>query len=489
MKQLIEGKDYSINEYMTKDKKNNTTTKTICPTCSKCKHKGQCNNRKNLYKMRICKDCKNCKDKEHCDKFYIYLKYKGEILKDARDTTGQIVRKQFNGKSREEVYKKIVDYINYINEHGYSKEQITKEDETIVSLAKKKTKSKLNSGEINPNTYGRINDTIKIIDRNKIGNIPISKVTPQMIKNFFESNRSYSNSTLNKLRSVLVNSFKYAKKQKIIKENILDDEDLLKLPKSFKNTKVVDAFSRKEEYILTKYINEHNNKYNLIILLALYTGMRIGEVLALKPEDIQFDVGKYGSIKIQRTLTKNMNGEVIVGTKTKTKNGMRVNDLTLKSRQIIEEALKRRKPNRYGLIFIRNNGKLFEDGQINSAFKRICKNAGLRLIQQKHKKTTASKGAHYVNYMSSDVNTHMLRHTFATRCIEAGVRIEVLQKLLGHSDIQTTINTYGKIYDYLSQSALTKYSNYMNETNEKFDKEFNKLEENMEKETNISYNK
>ena len=91
--------------------------------------------------------------------------------------------------------------------------------------------------------------------------------------------------------------------------------------------------------------------------------------------------------------------------------------------------------------------------------------------------------------MSSDVNTHMLRHTFATRCIEAGVRIEVLQKLLGHSDIQTTINTYGKIYDYLSQNALTKYSNYMNETNEKFDKEFNKLEENMEKETNISYNK
>ena len=155
----------------------------------------------------------------------------------------------------------------------------------------------------------------------------------------------------------------------------------------------------------------------------------------------------------------------------------------------IEEALKRRKPNRYGLIFIRNNGKLFEDGQINSAFKRICKNAGLRLIQQKHKKTTASKGVHYVNYMSSDVNTHMLRHTFATRCIEAGVRIEVLQKLLGHSDIQTTINTYGKIYDYLSQSALSKYSNYMNETNEKFDKEFNKLEENMEKETNISYNK
>ena len=74
-----------------------------------------------------------------------------------------------------------------------------------------------------------------------------------------------------------------------------------------------------------------------------------------------------------------------------------------------------------------------------------------------------------------------LRHTFATRCIESGVRIEVLQKILGHANIQITVNTYGKIYDYYTQKELSKYADYMETTNEKFDEEFNKLEENYNK--------
>lgn len=45
----------------------------------------------------------------------------------------------------------------------------------------------------------------------------------------------------------------------------------------------------------------------------------------------------------------------------------------------------------------------------------------------------------------------MLRHTFATRCIEAGVDLLVLQKLMGHANIETTINTYGDIYNYYKQ--------------------------------------
>ena len=59
--------------------------------------------------------------------------------------------------------------------------------------------------------------------------------------------------------------------------------------------------------------------------------------------------------------------------------------------------------------------------QVNSAFKRICKNAGIKVIMTKHKKVSKTKGVHYVNEKTSEAHTHMLRHTFATRCIEVGM--------------------------------------------------------------------
>ena len=72
LKTLVEGKDYSVHEYVTKDKRKDNN-RPMCPICSNCNHKEFCANRKKLFKMKECEDCSNCKDKEHCDKFYIYL--------------------------------------------------------------------------------------------------------------------------------------------------------------------------------------------------------------------------------------------------------------------------------------------------------------------------------------------------------------------------------------------------------------------------------
>ena len=66
----------------------------------------------------------------------------------------------------------------------------------------------------------------------------------------------------------------------------------------------------------------------------------------------------------------------------------------------------------------------------------------------------------------------MLRHTFATRCIEAGVPMEVLQKILGHANIQTTINIYVDIFDYYQRHHINNYSEYMAKVNEKYNNEF-----------------
>ena len=143
---------------------------------------------------------------------------------------------------------------------------------------------------------------------------------------------------------------------------------------------------------------------------------------------------------------------------------------------MLEQALREMKPNKYGLIFAYKEDKIFVDTQVNSAFKRICKDANIRVITGTHKKTNVKGEISYCKCMTSKVNTHMLRHTFATRCIEASIPIEVLQNILGHANIKTTIDTYGDIYDYHKQKELNKYILYMDKTEGVLKKDINNFE-------------
>lgn len=114
---------------------------------------------------------------------------------------------------------------------------------------------------------------------------------------------------------------------------------------------------------------------------------------------------------------------------------------------ILKMALEEFIPNPNNLLFCRENGDLINEGASNSAFKRFC---------QKH---NIAKG--------KDVNQHMLRHSFATRKIEGGMPAEVLMVILGHKDVETTLNTYfdafaeyrnvyeEKTYNYYELQGLT----------------------------------
>ena len=76
--------------------------------------------------------------------------------------------------------------------------------------------------------------------------------------------------------------------------------------------------------------------------------------------------------------------------------------------------------------------------------------------------TKKNKKGKFVNLKSSAVNTHMLRHTFAKRCIEGEISVIVLQKILGHSDIETTLNTYTPVFNTFKQDEVEKMTNYFN---------------------------
>ena len=176
-------------------------------------------------------------------------------------------------------------------------------------------------------------------------------------------------------------------------------------------------------------------KHKYLFLLLMSTGMRIGEALVLDyTKDIDLEKG---IIIVRRTQTKDTEGKSRIGDSTKTFSGQRIINLNAISKNALEEAVKHIIPNKFHLLFYNPTNKsygLYEESSINSALKR----AGLKLnigtyeeINSKGKKVTRT-----------DLHTHMLRGTFATRCAEAKIDPNVLKEILGHSDTAVTMKYY-----------------------------------------------
>ncbi|WP_321387512.1 site-specific integrase [uncultured Enterococcus sp.] len=153
------------------------------------------------------------------------------------------------------------------------------------------------------------------------------------------------------------------------------------------------------------------------IIVALYTGMRIGEISGLKWSDIDF---KNGRIAVNRTLYR---------TTLDDKRG---------KTQIVIDVPKTKSSKR--MIPIAGNLKeylLSKKTAATSDYVISCRKhfAEPRLINYRFKKTLKNTGLDHIHF-------HMLRHTFATRCIEQGIDIVTISKLLGHSSTKMTLDVY-----------------------------------------------
>ena len=473
-KHFKEGVDYTIHEY--KRKKSRASRKTICPICSQCKNRRICLNRKSKETMDRCNKCKNCKDADNCDKFYIYSEYRAEILRlGTNPNNGKPIRQQLTGINKEELVNRVIAQIVKNQEEGVKETVYKPNEDSIITIAQgieeQKYKDRITKGA----GYNRNMQTIKAISAYNFALKPIQYVTRGEIERFLECEREKSNSTIGIEYRIIKRVFEKAYDKKIINENYFAGYETIKKPISYKDNKDVKAFTIFEQYQFIAYVQAHPSKYNNILLLSLFTGMRIGEVLALKLQDIDIDLDY---ISINQTMTKDKYDKVMIGTTPKTKSGKRKIKVLSQAKPVLENAIQEMRPNKDNLLFIRNDNKYYEDGQVNSAFKRICMNAGIRVIETKHKKYAEQKGVYYVNQKSADVNTHMLRHSFATRGIEAGMTSTVLRDILGHSDIQTTINIYGDVFSYYQNSESEKAEKYLNEQMSKYEERFKLIEKN-----------
>ena len=254
-------------------------------------------------------------------------------------------------------------------------------------------------------------------------NKKIQELTYTDIKIWYNS-MDISKSSLGFINMLIKSSLKLAVKDKIISENILEDVNIKYTPDEQK----YNVLSIDEQKILTEYLNSCTLKQEplkYLFLFTLSTGLRLGEVLALEKTDI-----KNNAVSISKSVERvkvDGNYKQILTT-PKTKSSIRKVPLPEKTADMIKSMPK-------------SNSKLLFPDEKSGGF--IFRNRPLKRILSLCDKLNITR-----------ITFHGLRHTYATRLFELNVQIKTVQKLMGHSDIQTTMNIYTHVMPDVMDKAI-----------------------------------
>lgn len=373
--------------------------------------------------------------------------YEGKIT-IGFDANGKQIRKSVYAKKKTDVVQKL----NKLKSDLLNNDITQNNNATIYEIAKQYINNQYEANQVSASTLLRNKNTLAIIDKLDLAHIPIQKVTNSQLSNELLKIKDYSNSIISKIYGMLSTAYNQAVINNIVKTNPFLIKGAILRVKSNKDDKKVDALTINEQKAFISELEKSNDEYKDIFYIAMYTGARIGEILGLFGSNISLETNY---ITIDKTLTKNENDEPIVGKTTKTYAGTREIPITKHLIPVISKYAS----DKNELIFTKNN-EIIAPATINSHFKKICKNANIRVLINSNKKVYREAGISNVNLKTSSVNTHMLRHTFATRCIEAGVSAVALSRILGHKDIQTTLNTYTSVFNKFKEDELSKINKY-----------------------------
>ena len=257
----------------------------------------------------------------------------------------------------------------------------------------------------------------------ELGSCPYANVTADMLNEFLQMKLREGGSTNKKglapktvadIRSVLIQISDFAKTKKYpsgINGKIF-------FPKMY--PPLIQILDKEEQKRLEKYIFEKQSPFSIGILLALYGGLRIGEICSLRWGDIYLE---NNLVQIDKTLlriqeTNNIsnypNKTKVLIDKPKTAHSIRIVPLP----EFIINHLRtmEKSPDIY---VITGTDYFMEPRTCLDKYKKILKTTGI-----------------------NDYTFHALRHTFATRCVEMGFDIKSLSEILGHANINVTLQRY-----------------------------------------------
>lgn len=370
-----------------------------------------------------------------------------------RNANGNPKFKTFTSKKRSVVAAKLAEYIANRNNEPLTSANYTVEkwllqwfDNYVAINVKDSTKVSY-EGIIKKHLIPQIGH-IKLSNLKKVD-------IEMMYRTLLESGRAdgkggLSVKTIHNVSLVLHKALDEALKCEYIPKNPADAANSPTHRSENSSKKAIDVLSKSEQQALMAACGD--DVYGVAILTALYTGLRKGELLGLKWSDIDFQAK---TMTVQRQL--NRLKDYSPDAKAKTRLGLQEDTKTESSHRTIslpnplveillghqrrQNTVKERWGKSYqdlDMVFARDDGNYIDPATFGDHYHKILNKAGL---------------GHFT--------IHALRHTFATRALEAGVPIKVVSQILGHSGVQITMDTYSHVLPDLQSQSMNKVADYI----------------------------
>ena len=269
-------------------------------------------------------------------------------------------------------------------------------------------------------------------------------------------------STIDGIHNVLHQVFQVAVDDNYIRANPCDK--MLKELKTAHGHEVEKrkALSSEQQQLFLNYLSETDayKHWYPVFFILLNTGMRVGEITGLRWRDVDFENGFISVNHTSCITTIKMNSEPtsvsILRRQTPDERipmieGVR-EAFEMEKRYQEENGIEcRARIDGYDdFIFVNRNGDVQHQGTLNKAIKRIARDCNDKVLLE--------HGIDENPVLLPSFSCHILRHTFATRLCEAGVNLKVIQDILGHVDVSTTMNIYVDAMNDVKKKEMAAFS-------------------------------
>jgi integrase len=350
--------------------------------------------------------------------------------KDGRWTASVTVegrkRKYIYGKTRREVQERL----KVVLRDQQQGTLVTSPQQTMEQFLNQWLESHKTSIRIR--TFERYEQIVRLHLVPNIGHIQLQKLTPQMVQNLYTKlEKGLSSTTVNTLHAMLHKALKDAVKWGLLARNVCD---AVSVPRRAHYE--IKPLTMEQAKILLDAAKQ--DPLEALWVLALTTGMRRGEMLALKWQDINFE---QAMLQVRRIFTR-APGRRYIESEPKTEKSRRsimlaaITVETLRQHRIRQLEMKPQAGPAWqenDLVFCTSLGTPLNPNVALDKFKKLLKKAGL-----------------------PDMRLHDLRHSIATILLSMGVHPKVVQELLGHNRIQETVDTYSQVLPTIHREAIKR---------------------------------